>query len=323
MIALFIIFNLVIFMMHLTIVGFGNQAKAWAMNLKDSKFPIKVALRKNSNSLSQVLSSGLNCVEIGSDEFYQSPNIALLIPDEEHDKFLELHASNFKAGTSVIYAHGFSLIKNQLNQKHGHLNHILLAPKTIGSELRNQYLIQGKLGAVYSLEYAHSDQNLSLFDWLLHLSMSLGINLGPYRTTFKNETQADLFSEQAILCSLIPFVADHIFKKMIEHKIEPELAYLECWHELKLIINAMIEKGPQDFFNLISPNALIGAKKGYDTLMREELKNNLDALFTDIQNGIFFHEIESKSVQAVRNEFKFFWENSPLQITHQKIQSGP
>jgi len=307
--------------MHLAIVGFGNQAKAWAMNLRDSSFPVKIALRKNSNSLSQVVTSKLDHLEIGSEDFYQSSFVALLIPDEEHDHFLKVHAPHFKSNTSIIYAHGFSLVKNSFFEKYPHLNHILFAPKTIGSELRNQYLQKGQLGAVYSLEHVNFAQNL-LSDWIHQLAIALGINLGPYKTTFKNEMQADLFSEQAILCSLIPFVADHIFKKMIDNKIEPELAYLECWHELKLIINAMIEKGPQDFFNLISPNALIGAKKGQDILMNDELKKGLNSLFSDIQNEVFFQEIESRNIQEVRDELKSFWQKSPLQETHQKIKRG-
>lgn len=305
-------------MMRLTIIGFGNQAKSWALNLKDSGFPIRVALRATSHSIESAQLLGIEVVEIGTEDFYSDSIYALLTPDHTHSDFLIQHSSSFKLGTSFIYAHGFSLIRDHFEVKFSHFNHILFAPKSIGSELRNQFIQKGKLGAVYSLEY-FLGETATIEAWLKQLSLSLGINMGPYKTTFKNETQADLFSEQGLLCSLIPYTAGEMFKELVNKGIEPELAYFECWHELKLIVNAMVDIGPEKFFDLISPNALIGSEKGYQELLTANFKKDLKKLFTDIQSGTFEDEIDESNIDEIRQVIKLRWKNSPLQKTFDKI----
>jgi len=125
-------------MMQLTIIGLGNQAKSWALNLKDSGFPLRVALRPRSKSIQSAKALGLEVVEIGSKEFYTSNFYALLTPDSSHQEFLSEHAPGFKHGAHFLYAHGFSVVTYEFEKKCPHLNHILFAPKSIGTELRNQ-----------------------------------------------------------------------------------------------------------------------------------------------------------------------------------------
>jgi len=151
-------------------------------------------------------------------------------------------------------------------------------------------------------------------------SKALGINLGPYKTSIKNETEADLYSEQGLLCSLIPYAASEMFRDLTDKGIEPELAYFECWHELKLIVNAMVDVGPKAFFDLISPNALIGSEKGYHKLFTKEFQANLKSLLTDIQNQSFDKEIDDTNVENLRSKIMLRWEKSPLQKTFEKIQ---
>jgi ketol-acid reductoisomerase len=306
-------------MMQLTIIGLGNQAKSWALNLKDSGFPLRVALRANSPSIKSAMALGLEVVEIGSNEFYAADFFALLTPDSSHEEFLSEHGRGFKQGAHVLYAHGFSVVAFEFEKKYPHLNHLLFAPKSIGTELRNQYLIKGHLGAVYSLEHAtHSHPKLK--DWLKNLATALGITLGPYETSFKKETEADLFSEQGLLCSLIPYTAEKMFQHLVENGVEKELAYFECWHELKLIVNAMVEKGPLEFFELISPNALVGAHKGRQRLMKPEMIQNLTLLMTEIQDGTFNAELKASSVEETRGKIREFWKNSLLQKTHDLLK---
>ncbi len=264
-------------------------------------------------------SLGFEVLEIGSQDFYAGEAFALLTPDLTHHHFLETHGHGLKAGSVILYAHGFSLIKHGLNQKFPHLQHVLYASKSIGSELRRQYMLKGKLGAVYSLE--HYQGNPEAFEkWLLKLAMAMGINMGPFKATFKNETQADLYSEQGLLCSLIPYAAGEMFQHLVEVGIEPELAYFECWHELKLIVNAMVDKGPEGFFDLISPNALIGGEKGFQKLFTPEFKNNLRSLLTDIQTGTFDYELDHADVEKTRDIIRARWQKSPLMQTFHKIQ---
>lgn len=318
MIALIRSFKLVIFMMRLTIIGFGNQAKSWALNLKDSNFPVRVALKPQSPSIEAAIKLGFNVVEIGTKEFYEDSAFAVLTPDQTHNEFMTSHGHLFTEGSTILYAHGFSLLKHNFEKRFPHLQHVLYAPKSIGSELRRQFELKGKLGAVYSLEHFKGDST-HFEKWLMKLANAMGINMGPYKTSFKNETQADLYSEQGLLCSLIPYAAGEMFEHLIETGIEPELAYFECWHELKLIINAMVDKGPEGFFDLISPNALIGAEKGYHRLFTPEFNKNLRSLLTEIQAGKFDKEIDETNVEETRKIIRNRWQKSPLMKTFHDI----
>jgi ketol-acid reductoisomerase len=308
-------------MMHLTIIGFGNQSKAWAMNLKDSHFPFNVGLRPESSSFLQIKTSGLKSTIIGTEEFYNSDVFALLIPDHLHDEFLSQHAARIKRHSAIIYAHGYSVVKHNLDQKYPHLNHLLFAPKSIGSELRAQYLAGGQIGAVYSNEYCFS-QKQEWTTWLHLLSKALGIKMGPFKTTFKKETNADLFSEQGLLCSLIPYTAELMFNHLVSNGTEPELAYLECWHELKLIINAMVESGPLHFFNMISPNALVGSEKGRKIIINSDFQQNILRLFREIENGTFDQELDSTNINVLRSEIESHWKNSKLAQIHLQLKKA-
>ncbi len=306
-------------MMRLTIIGFGNQAKSWALNLKDSGFPVVIALQPLSPSFEKAKALGFHTVEIGTPEFYREKAFALLTPDQTHKHFMKEMASGFSDGSYVLYAHGFSLLESKFNESYPNLNHILFAPKSIGSELRRQFELKGKLGAVYSLEHVHSNQ-LEIETWVFDLARSMGINMGPYKTNFERETKADLFSEQGLLCSLIPYTADLMFKNLVDSGVEKELAYFECWYELKLIINAMIDKGPMGFFDLISPNALIGSEKGFEKLMTPEFRKNMNNLLIDIESGEFNRELEKTNVDEVRQKIRDRWAKSELHATFEEIQ---
>jgi len=318
MIALVRRLKLVFFMMRLTIIGFGNQAKAWAQNLKDSSFPIRIALQSGSRSIQKAKELGFETVEIGSAEFYNDEAFAMLIPDHLHAEFMAQYAPHFAPSSLILFNHGYSLHKNNFQNIYPHLNHLLFAVKAIGSEIRTQYLNNGKLGAVYSLEFV-SDKKNNITPWLKALAQALGINMGPFQTTFQNETWADLYSEQAILCSLIPYSVSEVFNKMISEGIEPELAYLECWHELKLIVNAMVDKGPEAFFDLISPNALVGSEKGYQRLLDSQFKRNLESLYTDIKDGSFDDELNQTSIKELKSKINQRWSSSQSMKTFHKM----
>ncbi len=318
MIAFLGSFKLVIFMMRLTIIGFGNQAKSWALNLKDSGFPVRVALRPDSSSFEGAVRSGLDVVEIGSADFYTDGAYALLTPDMAHNEFLFAQSHLLAPGTLILYAHGFSLLAHNFHSRYPHLQHVLFAPKSIGSELRRQYQLKGKLGAVFSLEHFQGPTE-ETEEWLRHLARALGINMGPFATSFERETRADLYSEQGLLCSLVPYAAGEMFSHLVDTGAEPELAYFECWHELKLIVDAMVEKGPEAFFDLISPNALVGSEKGYQRLITEDFRVRLRSLLSEIQDGTFNRELENTNVEETRRRIRDRWHQSPLQRTFDKI----
>lgn len=306
------------FMMQITIIGFGNQAKSWAQNLRDSSLAVSIALRPQSQHFALSQNMGFPTQELGqklSGDFF-----CLLTPDHTHASFLKDFGHTLPENAKIIYAHGYSVTTHKLHESYPLFTHLLLAPKTIGSELRAQFLIKGELGGVYSVEYSGSPQEDEKN--LLFLAKAMGLNLGPFPTSFKMETRADLLSEQGILCSMIPYLASEMFDLLTSKGVEPELAYFECWHELKLIVKTMVDIGPEKFFDLISPNALIGSEKGYKKLITPQLTQKIEELYQDIESKVFDEEIQKTDIDLLRSKIATRWSTTGLMKAHQKIHQG-
>lgn len=306
-------------MMRLTILGFGNQAKSWAQNLKDSGARVRIALRPESQSYAVCSKLGFEVVTIGDREFFEDAIFALLTPDETHELVLAPIGKKFKSGSIILYAHGYSCLTYKFHERFPDLKHVLFAPKAIGTALREEYLKKGKLGAVYSLEHVREEKKKEMMEFVSDFGRWLGITMGPFPTSFEKETKADLFSEQGLLCSLLPYVASEMFQTLVDDGVEKELAYFECWHELKLIASAMVDAGPEAFFDLISPNALIGSEKGQKLLVDDTFKKNLRALYADIKSGVIRIEFEATDTPKLRKEISKRWEKSELQKTFHSL----
>ncbi|MBT3982970.1 MAG: hypothetical protein HOE90_16545 [Bacteriovoracaceae bacterium] len=299
------------------IIGFGNQAKAWAFNLRDSGFTPVHYLRKDSTSVSSVVACGFEYIQDKLTELEDFKEILMLIPDEAHAKCLEVIYPYLSEGSSVIYAHGFSLAAMGLKKKFPKLEHLLLAPKAIASELRFQFETKGNIAAVMSSE---NSKDIQAADKLLtELATAIGITHGPYRVSMEEETKADLFSEQSLLCSLIPYAGLKCYQKLRQRGIGTELAYLECWFEIKLIVDALMKVGPVDFFDLISPNALLGSEKGRELIFDEKFEMNLDRILDDIWSDKFFEEASGQNIEMTRKRVKSFWKKQELSTTHNEM----
>jgi ketol-acid reductoisomerase len=302
----------------LAIISFGNQARAWAMNLRDSGWQITIFTRPESTSIAQV--SQLNFQhQILGDQLAHFDAIALLIPDDQHKVFLEQHHTNLKNGTKIIYAHGHSLSSFRWDQKYSHLQHLLLAPKAIASELRFHYESKQGLAAVYSLEFIAQDFRADLLEFIQQLAMGLGINCGPYECTVKQETEADLLSEQSLLCGLIPYASMTLYNKMRKMGIPKELAYFEAWYECKLITQTLMQVGPERFFEMISPNALMGSELGRKELLGEHFQKALDQLAENISNGNFDHWVANAPQAEIKKRVLDFWSNQELSQVHKQL----
>ena len=302
-----------LFTSKVTIIGLGSQGLAWALNLRDSGFDVNIWLRAKSSSKKTADSLELSV----SNEL--SSIILLLIPDGQHHNFLQENQDQIPDGAAIIYAHGASCVENNFSKTFPKFNHLLLAPKAIASEVRFQFETGGKLGACSSLEYALGQDLDACRVLIKNLAEGLGITAGPYPTTFKNEARADLFSEQSLLCGLLPYAAKKSFDLLIAKGIDPEVAYMECWLEVKLIATAMVELGPRDFFDLISPHALSGAHKAQGLIFDKAYQNVLEKLYKDIENGTFFKEVKAQDQQKMRSEVLSFWEESQLQKVHDQL----
>jgi ketol-acid reductoisomerase len=296
---------------NLAIIGFGNQATAWALNLRDSGWNIKVGLREKSKSIKL-------CQELGFETFdfqkeTENTLFAILTPDETHLEIIKsLAALNSKS--SFIYAHGYSLTYSHVLD-FGQ-DHILLAPKAIASELRFEYERKGKNGGVYSFEYL-KDQSLK--ETILTIGKDLGLT-SLHEASVKDETIADLFSEQTVLCSTLPYSALYSFNKLRQSGVSAEVAFFECWHEVKLIANTMVKLGPAKFFDLISPNALIGSEIGRSIFFDNQYEKKLEQILYNIHSGKFAKDLESVDFEKVKEEVKSFWEAQELTQVHKRLE---
>lgn len=298
------------------IIGFGSQAKAWCSNLLASGRNVSIYLRENSKSLNSCLEQSLNV--ISNEEIKSFQTICMLTPDETHLEILENISKYIKQNSTIVYAHGFSLNHFKLAQSFNHLNHVLLAPKSIASEIENRYKKKKSIPAIISFEFL---QDKTLENSLRDLAEDLGFKT-LHRSSAKHEMIADLLSEQALLCSTLPYSALKTFNLLVENGIDPELAYFECWFELKLIADAMVKLGPSKFFDLISPNALIGSEIGKSLLFDQEFDKKLNDLFSNISTNSFAQSIKDIDTEKIRDEVKVFWNEQLLSKMHEKFHKS-
>jgi ketol-acid reductoisomerase len=302
------------------LLGFGNQAKAWALNLTDSGFDVTIWLRENSKSFTETQKYNLKSQTWKK---HSSPlTLALLIPDDEQALFLKEHHLDIPAGSMILYAHGYAVSRFKLQELYPQFEHVLFAPKAIATELRNRFLLKKPVGGVYSLEFVSSTQKNKVEAYLKKCSVALGLSLGFFPTSFSDETTADLFSEQALLCSLIPYGVQNAFEILREKGVSKELAYLEIWAELELIVKALVEAGPEKFFSLISPNALIGSEKGQKLLINTDFKNHFRQLLHEIESGQFDQELKLTNVEKLRETIESRWKKSELSQTFRELQGS-
>lgn len=283
-----------------TLIGFGSQAKAWALNLRDSGADVCIALNPDSPSIAKAQSLGFKTIKLQSEELKQNSLLVMLIPDDRQDDFLEKNHTFITHGSHLVYAHGFSLTKHKLAEVYPQFHHSLLAPKAIASEVRYQFEINGKIGA------AVFAQDFELEKEIVILAQHAGFT-ALYPSTPEEECKADLFSEQSLLCSILPYVALESFNVLRKNGVSKEVAFMECFLELKSISQALVTLGPEAFFQLISPNALIGSQKGRKNLLNNDFKKNLEQLYADVESGKFFNEVETdanKLRQNVLDEWK-------------------
>lgn len=300
----------------IAIIGLGSQAKAWALNLRDSKIPFSIVLREKSPSYEIAKNLGMHSTTLG-DDLKEFDIYIFLTPDHEQEKIIKTYRHCFKKDSLMIFAHGWSFIRS-FKKNYEEFNFALLAPKAIASEVRFQYEVKGKLGAAYSLEGCR-DKELAR-DQVFAIAKAIGITAGPYLSTFDEETKADLFSEQTLLCSLLPYGALHSYNTLRKNGISEEMAFMECWLEVKSIANALISLGPVEFFKLISPNALYGSYKASKVLFDKAYQTKLDSLFHDIETGVFYEECERANQQQIREEVLAFWQKEELQSSFEKLK---
>lgn len=267
---------------NVAIIGYGSQGHAHAQNLNDSGCKVTVALRKGGASWEKAVNAGLNVMEV-NDAVKAADVIMVLLPDENIAQvYNENVAPNAKQGAVLAFAHGFNVHYGQVVPR-SDLDVIMIAPKAPGHTVRGTYS-QG--GGVPHLVAVYQDKSGSARDIALSYAMANGGGrAGIIETNFREETETDLFGEQAVLCGGAVELIKAGFETLVEAGYAPEMAYFECLHELKLIVDLIYEGGIANMNYSISNNAEYGEYVTGPRIVTEDTKNAMRQCLKDIQTG--------------------------------------
>jgi ketol-acid reductoisomerase len=267
---------------QVTIIGYGSQGHAHAQNLNESGVKVTVGLRKNGASWSKAANAGLQVKEV-ADAVKGADVVMMLLPDEQiAEVYNKEVAPNIKAGAALAFAHGFNVHYGQVIPRHD-VDVIMIAPKAPGHTVRGTYT-QG--GGVPHLIAVHQDKTGSARDVALsYAAANGGGRAGIIETNFREETETDLFGEQAVLCGGTVELIKAGFETLVEAGYAPEMAYFECLHELKLIVDLIYEGGIANMNYSISNNAEYGEYVTGPRVVTEDTKNAMRQCLKDIQTG--------------------------------------
>ena len=264
------------------IVGYGSQGHAHALNLKDSGVKVTVALREGSPSVKKAQNAGLTVKNI-ADAVKEADLVMVLAPDE-HQRFIYADniAPNLKKGATLAFAHGFNIHYNQIVPR-ADLDVIMIAPKAPGHTVRSEFV---KGGGVPDLIAIFQDASGKAKDTALSYASAIGGGrTGIIETTFKDETETDLFGEQAVLCGGCVELVKAGFETLVDAGYSPEMAYFECLHELKLIVDLMYEGGIANMNYSISNNAEYGEYVTGPKVINESSRAAMREALKNIQSG--------------------------------------
>ncbi|MBV8209812.1 MAG: ketol-acid reductoisomerase [Burkholderiaceae bacterium] len=264
------------------IVGYGSQGHAHALNLKDSGVRVTVALRRGGTSWQKAAKAGVEVREVG-DAVRDADIVMILLPDENHAQvYQEAIEPNLKKSAALAFAHGFNIHYGQI-QPRADLDVWMVAPKAPGHTVRSTYT-QG--GGVPSLIAVQQDASGSARDLALSYASAIGSGkAGIIETTFRDETETDLFGEQTVLCGGCVELVKAGFETLVQAGYAPEMAYFECLHELKLIVDLMYEGGIGTMNYSISNNAEYGEYVTGPEVINEQSRLAMRRALERIQNG--------------------------------------
>jgi ketol-acid reductoisomerase len=264
------------------IIGYGSQGHAHANNLKDSGVEVVVGLRASSASVAKAQASGLTVKDV-PEAVAGADIVMILTPDEFQSKLYKDEIEpNIKQGAALAFAHGFSILYNQVVPR-ADLDVIMIAPKAPGHTVRSEF-VRG--GGIPDLIAIHQDASGTAKAICLSYASAIGGGRsGIIETTFRDEAETDLFGEQAVLCGGAVELVKAGFETLVEAGYEPEMAYFECLHELKLIVDLMYEGGIANMNYSISNNAEYGEYVTGPKVINEESRWAMREALKNIQNG--------------------------------------
>ncbi len=271
----------------LAVIGYGSQGHAHALNLKESGCDVVIGLRSTSASCAKAKEAGLEVMET-AEAAKVADVIMMLVPDEAApDIYNESIAPNLKEGNILMFAHGFNIHFNQIKAPKN-VDVIMVAPKGPGHIVRKLYT-EGQ--GVPSLIAVYQDFSGKAKEYALAWACGIGAGrAGIIQTTFKEETETDLFGEQAVLCGGVTELMKAGFDTLVEAGYEPEMAYFECIHEMKLIVDLINRGGFAEMRYSISNTAEYGDYRTGKRLVTEETRKEMKKVLSEIQDGTFASE---------------------------------
>ena len=266
------------------IIGYGSQGHAHALNLRDSGVDVRVGLAEGSKSRAKAEAEGLRVLSV-ADAVKEADVVVILTPDQvQRTVYANEIQPNLNEGTALVFGHGFNIRFDYIKPE-ASSDVFMAAPKGPGHLVRREYVDGRGVPVLVAVE-----QDASGNAWELAKSYAKaigGLRAGGIKTTFTEETETDLFGEQAVLCGVASQLVMYGFETLVEAGYQPEVAYFECLHELKLIVDLMIEGGIAKQRWSISDTAEYGDYVSGPRVISPEVKENMQAVLADIKDGTF------------------------------------
>ena len=287
--------------LNISIIGYGSQGHAHALNLRDSGVNVTVGLREESASAARAASEGLEVLAIDS-AVKKADIVMILAPDEyQADLFKETIEPNLQDRAMLAFAHGFNIHYKQITPDSKH-DIFMIAPKSPGHLVRSTYVEGRGVPTLIAIQNNASGQAKEIA--LAYASAIGGGRAGIIETSFKEETETDLFGEQAVLCGGVTALVKAGFETLVDAGYAPEMAYFECLNELKLIVDLMYEGGMTEMRYSISNTAEYGDLTKGPFLIDDHVRNKMKEVLKDVQSGKFanefVNEIKSGSIEFDR-----------------------
>jgi ketol-acid reductoisomerase len=304
---------------HVAVLGYGSQGHAHALSLRDSGVDVRVGLPETSKSRQKAQDEGLRVVT-PYEACEEADLIMVLVPDPVQRRiYAEAVAPNLVDGDALFFGHGLN-IRYQLVKPPAGVDVAMVAPKGPGHLVRRQFSEGRGVPVLVAVE-----QDASGKAWELALSYAKGIGgtrAGAIRTTFTEETETDLFGEQAVLCGGVSELIKAGFETLIEAGYQPEIAYFECLHEMKLIVDLMYEGGLSKMYWSVSETAEYGGYTRGPRLVTDETKTEMRKMLGEIKDGSFAKEWMDEYDNGLPNYKRYFAEHQehPIEVTGRKLR---
>nr|WP_314446763.1 ketol-acid reductoisomerase [uncultured Sphingomonas sp.] len=286
------------------VIGYGSQGRAHARNLRDSGYRVIVGAREGGGAEARAKADGF-ATHSPAEAAKAAKLVCLLTPDMAHRQvYAEAIAPNLQPGGALLVAHGFSVLYGEIQPRHD-IDVILVAPKGPGDLVRREYEIGRGVPCLFAVEQDASGEARARA-----LSYARGIGgtrAGAIETSFREETETDLFGEQAVLCGGATELVAAGFKTLVDAGYKPEVAYFECLHELKLIVDLMYEGGFQKMLHFVSETAKYGDFVSGPRVINDETRARMCEVLGDIQSGAFARQWIAENA-AGKPEYRRMWD---------------